>query len=118
MKNDPLCIKEDVCDMSVCDGVLKIAVLAQQTPNNERDAIAAWLNHCTQHLKMNGPGCDVTNDGKCKHWFIMGYKAATAPMWFRDGSDYLEWYRSRPKYQPKLKNIEPTPHLTTRKGSH
>ena len=47
MKNDPLCIKEDVCDMSVCDGVLKIAVLAQQTPNNERDAIAAWLNHCT-----------------------------------------------------------------------
>ena len=39
-------------------------------------------------------------------------------MWFRDGSDYLEWYRSRPKYQPKLKNIEPTPHLTTRKGSH
>ena len=40
MENDPLCIKEDVCDMAVCDGVsscshavLKSAVLAQQTNN-------------------------------------------------------------------------------------
>jgi len=24
-------------------------------------------------------------------------------MWFRDGSSYLDWYRSRPKYQPKPK---------------
>ena len=85
--NDPLCIKEDVCDMAVCDGVsicshavLKTAVLAQQMHNNERDAIAAWLNHCKWHLKMNGAGCDISSDGKCKHWFIMGYKAATAPV--------------------------------------
>jgi hypothetical protein len=40
MENDPLCIKEDVCDMVVCDGVsscshavLKTAVLAQQSTN-------------------------------------------------------------------------------------
>ena len=46
MKNDPLCIKEDVCDMAVCDGVsscshavLKTAVLAQQANNNARDEI-------------------------------------------------------------------------------
>jgi hypothetical protein len=31
-------------------------------------------------------------------------------MWFRDGSNYLEWYRSRPKYQPKLKNAK---HVTS-----
>lgn len=42
MKNDPLCIKEDVCDMAVCDGVsscshavLKSAVLAQQSTNKQ-----------------------------------------------------------------------------------
>jgi len=42
MINDPLCIKEDVCDMAVCDGVsscshavLKTAVLAQQTTNKQ-----------------------------------------------------------------------------------
>ena len=41
MKNDPLCIKEDVCDMAVCDGalhcghaVLKSSVLVQQPNNN------------------------------------------------------------------------------------
>lgn len=40
MKNDPLCIKEDVCDMAVCNGAMhcshavrKSAVLAQQTTN-------------------------------------------------------------------------------------
>jgi hypothetical protein len=40
MKNDPLCIKEDVCDMAVCDGalhcnhaVLKSAVLTQRSDN-------------------------------------------------------------------------------------
>ena len=40
--NDPRCIKEDVCDMAVCDGiescghaVLKTAVLAQQTNNRQ-----------------------------------------------------------------------------------
>jgi len=45
MKNDPLCIKEDVCDMAVCDGVadcshavLKTAVLAQQTNNSDYTA--------------------------------------------------------------------------------
>lgn len=60
MKNDPRCIKEDVCDMAVCDGVMhcshavrKSAVLAQQTNNSaitppeERD-------------------CDTcANDGEC-----------------------------------------------------
>jgi hypothetical protein len=42
MKNDPLCIKEDVCDMAVCDGVsscshavLKTAVLVQQSTNKQ-----------------------------------------------------------------------------------
>ena len=51
MKNDPLCIKEDVCDMAVCDGVsscshavLKTAVLAQQTINNLKAEIAALVN--------------------------------------------------------------------------
>jgi len=39
-------------------------------------------------------------------------------MWFRDGSSYLEWYRSRPKYQPKLKKVEPAPHRTTRPACH
>jgi hypothetical protein len=46
MKNDPLCIKEDVCDMAVCDGVsscshavLKTAVLAQQSTNKQSGAI-------------------------------------------------------------------------------
>ena len=56
MKNDLLCIKEDVCDMAVCDGVsscshavLKTAVLAQQTTNNDytaalRDDIYRWFS--------------------------------------------------------------------------
>ncbi|HSV49375.1 MAG TPA: hypothetical protein VLH35_03585 [Candidatus Acidoferrales bacterium] len=42
MKNDPLCVKEDVCDMAVCDGVsgrshavLKSAVLVQQSTNKQ-----------------------------------------------------------------------------------
>jgi type IV secretory pathway TrbD component len=25
-------------------------------------------------------------------------------MWIRDGSDYLKWYRARPKYQPTPKD--------------
>jgi len=43
--------------------------------NTARDAIAAWENHCKQHLKGNGPACDITNNEMCKHWFIMGYNA-------------------------------------------
>jgi hypothetical protein len=42
MKNDQLCIKEDVCDMAVCDGVsicshavLKSTVLVQQSTNRD-----------------------------------------------------------------------------------
>jgi hypothetical protein len=49
MKNDPLCIKEDVCDMAVCDGVsscshavLKTAVLVQQSTNKPSDEIADY----------------------------------------------------------------------------
>ena len=61
-----------------CAKLVEVAPSASN--NNERDAIAAWLNHCKWHLKMNGPACDITNDEKCKHWFIMGYKAATAPV--------------------------------------
>jgi hypothetical protein len=41
MENDQLCIKEDVCDMAVCDGVsncrhavLKTSVLVQRSNNN------------------------------------------------------------------------------------
>ena len=58
MENDPLCIKEDVCDMAVCDGVsscshavLKTAVLAQQTNNKQStpchwcDGVHPMLNH-------------------------------------------------------------------------
>ena len=35
--------------------------------------------------------------------------------WFKYGSDYLSWYRSRAEYQPKLDNMELTKHRTTRK---
>lgn len=61
--------------------ILKELVEEKFTPtNNSRDEIAAWLNHCKLHLKMNGPSCDITSDEICKHWFIMGYKAATLPV--------------------------------------
>ena len=48
--------------------------------NTKRDAIAAWENHVKFHLKMNGLGCDISKNGMCKHWFVMGYNAATAPV--------------------------------------
>lgn len=50
------------------------------THNSARDAIAAWENHVKWHLKMNGPGCDISKNEMCKHWFVMGYNAATAPV--------------------------------------
>ena len=53
----------------------ELAVGQKPTTNSARDAIAAWENHCKQHLKGNGPACDITNDEMCKHWFIMGYNA-------------------------------------------
>ena len=49
---DNLCIKSDVCDMAVCDGVFncqhavqKAAVLAQQTTNNARDESCPHLDN-------------------------------------------------------------------------
>lgn len=85
MYRDETCIKSDVCDMAVCDGAecnhrASTVGSANTSTNSARDAIAAWENHCKWHLKMNGPGCGIENDGKCKHWFIMGYNAATAPV--------------------------------------
>ena len=56
----------------------KAAEPALHITQQPQDAIAAWENHCKWHLKVNGLGCDITNDEMCKHWFIMGYNAATA----------------------------------------
>jgi hypothetical protein len=58
MKNDLLCIKEDVCDMAVCDGVsscshavLKSAVLTQQTTNS-RYELALLVYHEYEDLRI------------------------------------------------------------------
>jgi len=68
MKNDPLCIKEDVCDMAVCDGVsscshavLKTAVLAQQTNNTGSPKLPpfgefeAWCRNNCIHVSVCKP---------------------------------------------------------------
>ena len=60
MINDALCIKEDVCEMAVCDGiascshaVLKTAVLAQQTNNSQS---ASALEICVDFMREYGLG--------------------------------------------------------------
>jgi hypothetical protein len=66
MENDKLCIKEDVCDMAICDGVsicshavLKTAVLAQQT-NNSRVMQLPTLEEVLKHVYC-GPNRDSSH---------------------------------------------------------
>jgi hypothetical protein len=37
-----------------------------------------WKKHVEKHLKMN-PGCDISKNEMCKHWFILGFIAAYEP---------------------------------------
>ena len=69
MENDPLCIKEDVCDMAVCDGVsscshavLKTAVLAQQT--NNRQSMPLRCPKCGNLLPTICEACHIVVDNR------------------------------------------------------
>jgi len=66
MENDPLCIKEDVCDMAVCDGVsscshavLKTAVLVQQTTNTASTPLPACITCAVPNCGMKAGYCGL-----------------------------------------------------------
>jgi hypothetical protein len=81
MENDKLCIKEDVCDMAVCDGVsscshavLKSAVLAQQTNNTgspKLPSIEELESFCHQQYISSLDGRSVFN------WLARQLRAGT-----------------------------------------
>jgi hypothetical protein len=82
------CIKRDVCVFysdgdypQVCDKCGHyITEKGFTSTNSERDANAAWEERVKLHLERNGIMCDISTDEKCKHWFILGFQAASAPV--------------------------------------
>ena len=71
MTNDILCIKEDVCEMAVCDGVascshavLKTAVLAQHTNNSHSEEIKC--NKCGKVL----PPLEISEGKRCSTGYL------------------------------------------------